>query len=46
MCTEMPKNCMVGEFQKLPIDFFEWRKKKFTFDEKFIRNYDDGNDKR
>ena len=37
---------MVGELQKLPIDSFEWRKKKFTLDEEFIQNYDDGNHKR
>ena len=36
---------MVGELQKLAIYFFEWRKKKFTFNEEFIQNYNDGNDK-
>lgn len=31
--------------QKLPMNGFEWRKDKFTFDEEFIPNYDQDSDK-
>ena len=45
ICTEMTKTCMDGQFQKLSIDAFEWRKNKFTFDKEFIQNYDKDSDK-
>lgn len=30
--------------QKQPVDSFEWKKDKFTFDEEYIEYYKDGND--
>ena len=31
--------------QRLPVNGFEWMKKLFEFDERFIKNYDENNDK-
>ena len=31
--------------QKLPINSFKWVKKLFRFDEEFIKNYDENNNK-
>ena len=31
--------------QRLPVNGFEWMEKLFEFDERFIKNYDDNNDK-
>ena len=31
--------------QKLPVDGFKWRKDLFRFNEEFIENYDEDNDK-
>ena len=32
--------------QKLPVNDFEWRKDLLTFNEKFIKNYDEESDNR
>ena len=37
--------CGLAMSQKLPVDSFEWKKKKSKFTQKFIRNYDEDNDK-
>ena len=31
--------------QKLPVDGFKWIKKLSEFDERFVKNYDENNDK-
>ena len=31
--------------QRLPVDEFDWKKTKFKFNEKFVRNYDKEKDK-
>ena len=31
--------------QKLPVDSFEWKKDKFTFDKEFTQNYNEKSDK-
>ena len=32
-------------FQKLPVDGFEWMEQLSEFDERFIKNYDENNDR-
>ena len=37
--------CGWAIFQKLPVDGFEWMEQLSEFDERFIKNYDENNDR-
>ena len=47
LCMYLDANSLYGwaMFQNLPVNDFEWVEKLSEFDERFIKNYDENNDK-